>query len=147
MNDPLASFNPPSLRPRWLVVDDNPHISRLVAMVLRRMTLAEVEEYQSPWEAMEAFQAHAHDYELIVTDLDMPEINGLELAARARVLKPEIKILLITGRKEQVDAENLRRAGIRRMLGKPFDIAELTAAVNAMRRESAATPQENLQAA
>ncbi|MGC3988268.1 MAG: response regulator [Chthoniobacteraceae bacterium] len=148
MNEAFVSLNPLSLRPRWLVVDDNPHLARLVAMVLRRMNAAEVEEYQSAWEAMQAFQAKAQEYELIVTDLDMPEMSGLELATQARALNPEIKILLITGRKEQVDGEKLRRAGIRRLLGKPFDLGELAAMVNAMRQDPAtADSVKNLQAA
>jgi two-component system cell cycle sensor histidine kinase/response regulator CckA len=79
---------------RWLVVDDDdPDVLALTARVLRSLPDREVVACDNPRQALEWFAAEPESIELLVTDFQMPELNGCELARRARVLAPHLRIL------------------------------------------------------
>src|SRR5215472_6846037 len=84
-------------RPRWMIVDDNADILRLMSVFLAPWCGADVECYQSPQDAMSAFNSAAGAYELVITDLEMPGMSGIELGRCLRVLAPKTRVLLTTG--------------------------------------------------
>jgi CheY-like chemotaxis protein len=59
-------------------------------------------------------------YDLVVTDLAMPGLSGLELAQALTALKPSLPVILITGTPEEFSDQQLVAAGVRRLLRKPF---------------------------
>ncbi len=97
-----------------LLVEDDPDVRRFVAMALRRSGYR-ILEAAAGEEALMRYSAETFD--LLVTDISMPKINGRELAARFRSLKPEIKVLLISGYDDSGESVAIPGAAF---LAKPF---------------------------
>jgi two-component system KDP operon response regulator KdpE len=117
---------------RILVVDDEPQITR----VLRRSLAARGYETQVAGEgegALEIFNAWKPD--LIITDLSMPNMGGLELCRRIRAASQTPIIVLSVKGKEQAKVEALD-AGADDYVTKPFVIDELLARVRAVLRRA-----------
>lgn len=124
MNTPTTSA------PRWFVVDDESMILSLVEQVLRRFSSADVRACADPCDALDRMTAAPADIELLVTDLNMPGMSGIELARRIRTLAPRAKILLTTGSALAMpDERTLRSYGVDFFLPKPFGVQELMSAV------------------
>lgn len=116
--------------PRWFVVDDETTLLNLAAMMLRKVSLAEVCACADPQEALGDITAAPAGLELVVTDLNMPGMDGIELARRIRALVPGAKVLLTTGSVLHLpDARWLRARGVDLLLPKPYSYSELAAAV------------------
>ena len=123
----------PAAAPRWFVVDDESMLLRLTEQVLRRFSVADVRTCADPCEALGHMTAEPADLELLVTDLNMPGMDGLELARRVRVIAPRAKVVLITGSAMTLpDARTLAAHGVDFLLPKPFGIHELMAAVRGL---------------
>jgi two-component system KDP operon response regulator KdpE len=120
---------------RILVVDDEPQISR----VLRRSLAARGYEVQTAGdgeEALEVFAQWAPD--LVITDLSMPEMGGLELCRRLRARSSVPLIVLSVKGEERTKVEALD-AGADDYVTKPFSIDELLARVRATLRRAPST--------
>ena len=115
-------------RGRILFVDDEQQIVRVARIILKRLGY-EVTALNSSPEALDCFRSQPHAFDLILTDLTMPDIAGLELAEEFKRIRPDIPILLTTGYSHTVPDEHLKRAGIRELLIKPFNISDLAGAL------------------
>ena len=118
---------------RLLVVDDD----RAVRDALRRaLTLAgyEVECAEGGGEAIELVAEELPD--AVVLDVGMPEIDGLEVCRRLRLLGNRVPILMLTARVEVSDRIAGLDAGADDYLVKPFDVEELKARLRALLRRS-----------
>ncbi|MEN9572369.1 MAG: hypothetical protein RL514_224 [Verrucomicrobiota bacterium] len=116
--------------PRWFIVDDEALLLSLAEQVLRRFSDADVRACTDPCDALNRMTTAPADLELLVTDLNMPGMDGLELARRVRVVAPRAKVLLITGNPLALpDDRAWRSHGVDILLPKPFGIHELMAAV------------------
>ncbi|MGC4934581.1 response regulator transcription factor [Gordonia sp. DT30] len=73
-------------------------------------------------------------FELLILDLGLPEIDGLEVCRRVRVHQPELAVLMLTARTDEVDFVVGLDAGADDYVGKPFRLAELLARVRALLR-------------
>jgi two-component system cell cycle sensor histidine kinase/response regulator CckA len=98
-----------------LVVDDEASVVELVRTMLWRAGFT-VLEAGSPDEALRAVSEHSTAIELLLTDILMPGTNGYELAERVAALRPEIKVLFMSGYRDKVLAESTGRADA----GGPF---------------------------
>ena len=78
-------------------------------------------------------KALSQDYELILLDLMLPRINGIEVCRRIR-LEKQTPIIMLTARDEVIDKVNGLQAGADDYLAKPFAIEELLARINALLR-------------
>src|ERR1700722_14793560 len=88
---------PPPAPARWMVVDDNEEVLNTVAAVLEAIRGGPIARFQSGMEALRAFAAAPGNFELVVTDLEMPGMSGIELCRALRALSPRLKVLLATG--------------------------------------------------
>jgi len=88
----------------------------------------EVQTASSGEEGLE--KANAEDFDIILTDLAMPGISGLEVARRISSTKPGTPIILVTGWEVKVDDDELEATGIKRVLFKPFRIEQLSHAIS-----------------
>jgi len=110
-----------------LIVDDESTIRELLTRALRQAgynihTAADGEI------ALEHFQAHTFD--LIITDLKMPRMDGEQLVQRVRALAPHIPVLVLTGHGSVEAEERLHALGVSRVLYKPLrSLAELVSLV------------------
>ena len=65
-------------------------------------------------------------FDIVLTDLAMPDISGYEVARRIRKVYTDIPIILVTGWEAKLDSSRLEPSGITRVLYKPFRIEQLT---------------------
>lgn len=112
---------------RVLVVDDEPAVRGFVAAALRASGY-EVVEAADGREAMRAIYAGSTTPAVLITDIEMPVMGGIELAARLTAERPRMRVVLMTGRPDSV-APALDRAIVTGVLLKPFTADALRAAV------------------
>jgi DNA-binding NtrC family response regulator len=77
-----------------LIVDDEPDMLRLLTMILRDKTPYEATTTNNPVEALEL--AKKGGYDIVITDLKMPGLDGIELLNAIRSFSPNIPIIIIT---------------------------------------------------
>ncbi|MEJ5360383.1 MAG: PAS domain S-box protein [Desulfobacterales bacterium] len=111
-----------------LFVDDEPALAEMGSQMLARLGYTP-ETRTSPIEALEAFRSHPRRYRAVVTDLTMPQMNGMQLARRLLEIHPAIPVILCTGFSDQSGEEKARASGIRAFLYKPLTLAELAEAL------------------
>jgi CheY-like chemotaxis protein len=105
-----------------MVVEDEDAVRRLTTTALRRGGYDVLEAASGP-EALIAHARHPDRIALLVTDVVMPKMSGLELAARLSALQPDLKVLCVSSYSaEQVEAKG---PGAWPFMGKPFVLAEL----------------------
>jgi len=113
---------------RVLVVDDEADVREMLADVLmsrgHHVTLA-----GGGREALRSFEQG--DYDLVITDLGMPDVNGWEVARAIKAMRASMPVLLLTGWSDAVDAHAGR---VDAVIKKPFDTTKLAAAVSAALR-------------
>jgi two-component system alkaline phosphatase synthesis response regulator PhoP len=117
-----------------LVVDDEPNIVQLARMYLER----EGFRVQSVGDGRAALQAVDQlKPALMILDLMLPEVDGMEVCRRLRAQESAVPILMLTARDEEVDKILGLEMGADDYLTKPFNPREMTARVKAiLRRES-----------
>jgi CheY-like chemotaxis protein len=79
-----------------LVVDDEPSLLQFVGMILKQNGYT-VLSASSGIEALMLYSSYRSEIHLVLTDVQMPGMNGIELAERLRALHPTIKIVLMSG--------------------------------------------------
>ena len=65
-------------------------------------------------------------YDIMITDIDMPDINGLELTKKAKRIKPDMKVVIMTGFIDKFFYDKAIEAGASDFIKKPFSLKELT---------------------
>ena len=121
-----------------LLVDDDAAVLRMAAAILKRAGF-QVIRASNGLEALQVYESYAGHIDLLVTDLDMPEISGLELVARLSAIHPSIRVVVTSGGPRLEDPA-LRRYPI---VSKPFGAAALLQAVRAALRETARPRRES----
>jgi DNA-binding response OmpR family regulator len=116
-----------------LLVEDDDAIAEPLLRALARDG-NEVELVQDGLEAARIGAAGGHD--VIVLDLGLPGIDGVEVCRRIRVARPDVPILMLTARAEEIDAVVGLDAGADDYQAKPFRLAELLARVRALSRRT-----------
>jgi hypothetical protein len=116
---------------RILCVDDEPALALIGERRLRALGY-EVETCTDAAGALAAFRADPNRYDLVVTDYLMPSMTGLDLARELVALRPDIRIVLLTGFLEKLAEGELQQIGIRCSLTKPLTWQDLAAAVRAV---------------
>ena len=116
---------------RILVVEDDPDISHLLEIHLRDNAYR-VDVVGNGIEGLE--RASKHPYQLIVLDLMLPGIDGLEVCRRLRQQTNNVPILMLTARTSEIDRVLGLELGADDYLTKPFSIMELQARVKAILR-------------
>ena len=114
-----------------LVVEDNPDIAKLVSLHLKDLD-CEVALAADGLRGLE--QARARRYDLIILDLMLPGMDGLELCRRLRGETDYTPILMLTAKSSEVDRVVGLEIGADDYLTKPFSIRELLARVKAIFR-------------
>ena len=113
---------------RILFIDDEPDLAQLGQRLLAKKGY-QVSLFTSSLEAFAVFTANPKGFDLVVTDQNMPGLNGIELASRILTIRPEIPILVCTGYSTGFSRWNFRDYGFCDLLVKPYQPAELLSAV------------------
>ena len=112
-----------------MAVDDEPDILKIVEMSLAKWGYA-VDAFTDPLEALDSFSRNHSKYSLILTDIKMPGMSGDELARRAKKIRPDIKVMVMTAFEVDKDLRkalpSIEKSGF---LQKPFHTADVCVAV------------------
>jgi CheY-like chemotaxis protein len=113
---------------RVLFVDDEPALTLMGRKILGQLGYT-VQTADNPVEALEAVRSNPGGFDLVITDLTMPEMTGTQLAGRLREIRPDLPVVLCTGFSDRVNDDTLKTMGLRGLLLKPLTIQELAHAV------------------
>jgi DNA-binding NtrC family response regulator len=116
-----------AVRPRVLVVDDEPNMCRSLAILVADEGRREVETARSGEEALEKL-GNATD--VLLCDLSMPGIDGIEVLRRVRAAKLDVQVIMMTAYSTVQSAVEAMRLGAHEYLIKPFTNEEVCAAVD-----------------
>ena len=123
---------------RVMYVDDEEALVSLGKRALVRLG-HDVAGFTNPEEALEAFRAQPNDFDVVVTDLAMPLISGIDFARQLRAIRPDMPVLVTTGNASAVDEARAREAGIRELILKPVTFDELCQTINRLLSEKNAS--------
>lgn len=113
-----------------LLVEDEPEVRRLSVESLRELGYTVVDVDRAPV-ALDIV-ASEQRIDILVTDIVMPGMNGRQLADKARVLRPNLKVLYMTGYTRDAVAQGGFLGPDIRLIGKPFTIEQLAAGIRAV---------------
>ena len=115
---------PPAGRPRILVVDDEESIRELLSKTL---ALADYEVDLAPDGRTALDRLRLIQYDLLITDLRMPGVDGLTVIREARRLKADLPVIIITGYSSEASAIEAINLGVQGYLTKPFRVPRVLA--------------------
>jgi signal transduction histidine kinase len=115
---------------RVLFVDDDPAIAGLAGKILRQLGYA-VSIHHRAETALAEWQAAPDAFAVIVSDLTMPGMNGLQLLGEVHAVRPHQPFVLISGFFSEIDSNEASSLGVAAMLPKPLSYAPLGRAVAA----------------
>ncbi|KAF0170548.1 MAG: Multi-sensor hybrid histidine kinase [Limisphaerales bacterium] len=121
-----------------LFVDDEEPLVRMGRAALERLGYR-VTAMSSPVEALALFSANPAQFDLVITDLNMPGLNGPELARKLVAVRPDIRLVLTSGYSAAVTDEVAHELGFRELLPKPYDLRTLGETTHRALNETALT--------
>jgi PAS domain S-box-containing protein len=113
---------------RILIVDDEKSIAQLQKSLLESLGY-HVTAVAGGAEALRVFTSRPDDFDLVITDMTMPGMNGAALSHELLKLRRDLPIILCTGFSELIDEEKASALGIRRYIMKPMVRAEIAGAI------------------
>ena len=114
---------------RVLLVDDEVQVLDLTYQMLKRLGY-EVRAFASSTEALSAFRESPRAFDLVLTDMTMPDITGDKLAEEILHLRPGIPVIMCTGFSERLSREKAREIGIADYILKPVIMKHLAQAIH-----------------
>ena len=111
-----------------MVVDDEPQVGQMNCESLELLGY-QTSLFQHPVAALEAFSLHPEIYDLVLTDMTMPRMTGLDLLKKLRCVREDIPVVLCTGFSELIDEQKAQRHGFQKYLMKPVALRDLLFAV------------------
>jgi two-component system chemotaxis response regulator CheY len=106
-----------------LIVDDDASMRLLIRRMLSRLGIANLAEADGGALALQLLAATPID--LVICDWNMPAMSGMELFARARLLKSNLLFLMLTGRADAESHAAAKQAGVAAFMVKPISAPEL----------------------
>ncbi len=126
---PLVPGVPPahhSRGERVLHVDDEPTVTLAIQRILQKLGYR-VESFNNSQAALDRLQSAPGEFDLILTDLMMPLVDGLAIAATARRLRPELPVVLLSAYTGNHTVAAMHASGVREIIAKPANVATLAA--------------------
>lgn len=118
-----------------LIVDDEMHLLETYQRMLGMLGY-KAECRTSPVEALEAIRANPKKYDLVITDMTMPQMTGYVLAKRLMEIRGDLPVILCTGFSDQITEEKARSVGIYSFLLKPVLFHDLATTLRKVLDES-----------
>jgi len=105
-----------------LLIDDNVNCLEILAATLKSAGYR-CDEFTVPEKALEAYQHN--QYDVVITDLMMPGINGIQVLKQIHSLNTEAKVIIITGDREEQTVINIFNNGAYAFFNKPINFVHL----------------------
>ncbi len=109
---------------RILFVDDEISLAKIGKRMLERLGYQVISK-TNPLDALEVFKADPQQFDLVITDITMPQMTGNALTKEMIRIRPGIPIILYTGYSDEIDEKRAAAAGIRAYIMKPMNIVQL----------------------
>ncbi len=103
---------------RILVVDDEPAILKMESQMLSQLGY-KVTSQGSSVEALNLFKSKPQEFDLVITDMTMPQLTGDLLAAEMIKIRPDIPVVLCTGYSKHINEKSALKIGIKALVNKP----------------------------
>jgi CheY-like chemotaxis protein len=113
---------------RILLVDDEEVVARMMKLMLERLGY-QASMYTSCLDSLRAFKASPDAFDLVISDMTMPNMTGLQLAREIRTVRPGIPIIICTGFSEQINEEKCQALGIQGLVKKPVITSKMASAI------------------
>lgn len=110
---------------RILFVDDEAIQGELIKESLMPLGY-QVNVFTDGMTALEHFQSHSDEYDIVVTDMTMPKMTGDVLTKRIHLVRPDIPVIMCTGFSEAIDEEKAKAIGLCALMHKPIVARDLT---------------------
>lgn len=137
--DPVPAAKPrqktmPGGSERVLLIDDESTLLTTTGSLLEHLGY-HVVSTTAPLEALEMFRSDPDQFDVVITDMTMPNLTGFELSEKMLRIRSTTPIILCSGYSDTINARRARAAGIRKYLKKPFKMHQLAAAVREVLNE------------
>jgi CheY-like chemotaxis protein len=110
---------------RIAVVDDDPALLDTFSYLMKRAHY-HADFFSEPTKALDKISQHPRHYQLLVVDINMPGVDGVEFSRRARAIAPDLPIIFITGgTSSEKRAEAMALGGKVTFLEKPFPLEQV----------------------
>jgi len=113
---------------RILFVDDEESLVETVLRMLERLGY-QVEAKTNPDEALKLFRSNPDEFDLVISDMTMPQMTGDKLAQKLMEIRPDIPIIISTGFSVKMDEDKAKEMGIRAFAMKPLVMRTLALTV------------------
>lgn len=120
---------------RIMIVDDEKAIIRFEERLLRRMGY-EVVSFTDSMDALEAFEANHNEFDLVITDMNMPNMNGMILSQKVKAVRANIPVIICTGFSDLLNEEKSKAMGIDEYVVKPFSKQKISEAIRKVLHKS-----------
>ncbi|MBU4261491.1 MAG: response regulator [Proteobacteria bacterium] len=111
-------------REHILIVDDEANIVKIAKEIFEDSGY-QVTPHRTGTEALEDFQQQPEKYDLLITDMAMPGMTGVDLARQVLAIKPSMPVILCSGHSDMVNREQALAMGIRAYVAKPYFMSEM----------------------
>lgn len=111
-----------------LLADDEKQIREMMGLMLESLGYR-ITAYPTAVEALAAFKAAPDGFDLVMTDMTMPKMSGVEFAGKVLAERPDLPVIVLTGFSEKIDMEKARRLGIRDLVRKPVSRSQIASAI------------------
>jgi CheY-like chemotaxis protein/two-component sensor histidine kinase len=128
-------------RERILLVDDEEMVARFEEQMLKRLGY-QVVSLTSSLDALDAFRRDPEAFDILITDMTMPNLTGDQLARELISIKPGLPVILCTGFSERIDHEIAASIGIKGFLMKPAVRSEMAQMVRKLLDDAMGSAQE-----
>ena len=112
-----------------LIIDDDESIITVLQLMLSKLGF-QVEAYHDSTKAFDAFKKNPGDYDLVISDLTMPNMTGDKLCSEIKKINPQTPVIIFTGYKKINVLDETQGSGIDRVLTKPIIQSHLLSAIN-----------------
>jgi PAS domain S-box-containing protein len=109
----------PTGNERILFVDDEESITNMASQMLERLGYTVTAKTNST-DALETFRNQPDNFDLIISDMTMPDTTGDKLTKKLLTIRPDIPIILCTGFSEQINVEKAKLIGVQSLVMKPI---------------------------
>jgi len=123
---PIKTIHQKSQNLTLLYVEDDPLLGRINAELFNDI-FKSVDVAKNGEEGLEKFRERKHD--LVITDINMPVMNGIEMVREVRRIRKEQPVMILTAYREIEYLSQVRELGIRHFLTKPIDMKRFTNAL------------------
>jgi len=125
----------PRGKERILFIDDESIQVRSAHGVLKYLGY-QVSTHVDSREALKIFRSRPDTFDLVITDLVMPGMDGVELAQEILKIRPDIPVILCTGFSDTVNEQHAYKSGISEFMMKPFSLGELATTIRRSLKDS-----------